>query len=103
MVTLPRLVASCTLFLLSSNCVAPVGSEVRVPDDATATCEAQCNHIGLELSAVAIMANNVGCICQASPSGATAGHTEAVTGGMATIMLQEEQARRQQHHTFHGH
>ena len=79
-----------------AGCTAPVGSSLRVPSDAADTCRRLCGGIGLELSAVAIMANNVGCVCeehrQTSRSSA-ATHREAVTGGMATILLQEESRR----------
>ncbi len=84
-----------TSISLLCSCVAPVGSELHVPEDATQTCQDQCHSIGLALSAVAIMANNVGCVCVASAS-AGVGVNEAVTGGMATIMLQEQQRQQQQ-------
>jgi len=80
-----------------AGCTAPVGSSLRVPSDAAGTCRNLCAEIGLELSAVAIMASNVGCVCQehreASRS-AVAMDREAVTAGMATILLEER--RRQQ-------
>jgi hypothetical protein len=48
----------------------------------------------MQLSAVAIMAGNVGCVCQPSASEqATLGTAPA---GMATIALLEEQQRQQQ-------
>jgi hypothetical protein len=57
----------------------------------------------MRLSAVAIMANNVGCVCQ-YPSGQPAApaaidETGSSTAGMATIMLQqqEETARQTSH------
>jgi len=56
--------------------------------------------IGLRMSAVAIMANNVGCVCQ--PAGthfASNGGQHGDTGaaaGMVTIML-EEQEQQQRH------
>ena len=83
-----------------AGCTAPVGSSLRVPSDSADTCRSLCSGIGLEMSAVAIMASNVGCVCQehrqASRSAATADR-EAVTAGMATILLQEEEQRRQQY------
>ena len=77
-----------------AGCTAPVGSSLRVPSDAAGTCRNLCTGIGLELSAVAIMASNVGCVCQEHRS-AAAMDREAVTAGMATIVLQEEERRRQ--------
>ena len=83
-----------------AGCTAPVGSSLRVPSDAANTCRSLCSGVGLEMSAVAIMASNVGCVCQehrqASRS-AAAVDREAVTAGMATIVLQEEAQRRQQY------
>lgn len=88
--------ASLSSALLLVGCMAPVGSELEVPTDAALTCKNHCASIGLPLSAVAIMANNVGCVCEAKPLSAEASSNHAVTGGMATIMLQEEARRRQE-------
>ena len=95
-----RLFVFPILVLAYGACTAPVGSNLQVPSNATSTCEAHCRSIGLELSAVAIMASHVGCVCQRATSPqAASDHGESVTAGMATIMLQEEQQaaqRRQQ-------
>jgi hypothetical protein len=88
--TLPLLV------VLYGACTAPVGSSINVPSNAASTCETHCRDIGLELSAVAIMANNVGCICERPKAPAATGQRgESVTAGMATIMLQQAEADRQ--------
>lgn len=94
--------------LAAAGCVAPVGvgGPVSIPPNAAATCAGQCSSIGMELSAVAIMANNVGCVCQrregtASTGGSVGDQTGATAAGMATIAMQEEEAQqrqRQQHH-----
>lgn len=70
---------------------APVGTNrtIYVPKDAAATCAAHCQGIGLTMTAVVIMADNVGCVCSAagpSIAGATA-------GGMAALMVQAQQSR----------
>lgn len=52
----------------------------------------------MRLTAVAIMASNVGCICQHSGEKGAAPGGEASAAGMATIMLQEEARRQQQQH-----
>jgi hypothetical protein len=79
------------------SCVAPVGvSNVSVPPDAAKTCASHCESIGLRLSAVAIMANNVGCVCDAksaSPNAQTA-QDSSPAAGMATLVVQEEEARQ---------
>jgi hypothetical protein len=82
-----------------AGCVAPVGvSALSSPRDARNVCSQQCGVIGMNLSAVAIMANNIGCVCQtgaAAPPVATAGASSAA--GMATIsMIEQEQDQQQQ-------
>jgi hypothetical protein len=94
-----RLLAFPFLVLAYGACTAPVGSNLEVPSNATSTCETHCRSIGLELSAVAIMANNVGCVCQrvcqrALAPQLTSDGRESVTAGMATIMLQQEEQER---------
>src|SRR5262245_35955918 len=88
------------LVACAAGCTAPVGSSLRVPSDAADTCRRLCAGIGLEMSAVAIMANNVGCVCQeqhqASRPAATLDR-EAVAAGMATILLQEKRERQREH------
>ena len=81
----------------SAACTAPVGSKLDVPADAAATCAGHCEEIGMRLSAVAIMADNVGCVCEprsgaVSPSAARETATSAA--GMATILMQQQAADR---------
>src|SRR5262245_49747705 len=96
-------------------CMAPVGTSgiVSVPPDAAQSCAQQCRTIGMQLTAVAIMANNVGCVCQypapagsapGSSSRATPGSTDrrsfvvnegatesaTTTAGMATILMEQQ-------------
>jgi hypothetical protein len=82
--------------------MAPVGSELSVPPDAAQTCAEHCGSIGLRLSAVAIMASNVGCVCQGGKGAATgegtADQSATAAAGMATILMQQaadENARQQ--------
>jgi hypothetical protein len=81
-----------------AGCVAPVGvSGLSIPRDAGNVCSQQCRSIGMNLSAVAIMANNIGCVCQPSAGGppvATLGASSAA--GMATISMLNEQQQEQQ-------
>jgi hypothetical protein len=87
-------IALC-LGLLSAGCPAMVGTggAIYVPKDAATTCAGHCNEIGLPLGSVVIMANSVGCVCNAAPPAAASG---ATAGGMAALMMQEQERRRQQ-------
>jgi hypothetical protein len=89
--------------VLLSGCATNVGTSSGhyVPPTAAGTCQAQCQAIGLELAAVVVMADNVGCVCQ--PKGATAARASstAVAGGMAAILQQDEQSRRNSQQSVH--
>jgi hypothetical protein len=80
------------------GCTAQVGSSLTVPDDAGQTCKDHCSAIGMTLSAVAIMANNVGCICEpvGNSDGAVAREASSVAGGMTVVLMEEEERRRTQ-------
>jgi hypothetical protein len=78
-----------------ASCIPPVAVGVRaaIPPDAAQTCDVQCQMIGMRLSAAAIMAGQVGCVCQYGPQARAGVDTSAATvAGMATIMLQHAQA-----------
>ena len=65
-------------------CMAPVGTSgaVSVPPDAAQSCAHHCQTIGMRLTAVAIMANNVGCVCQSPTSaGSAAGSSSRAAPG----------------------
>ena len=105
-----RAALTITGLLYSLNlaaCDARVGAHgiTSVPPDARAQCDTQCKKAEMELSALAIMANTVGCVCQlpsktvADESTAAAGEKQASAGisaGMATIILQEATRQHQQ-------
>ena len=81
--------------LLISGCAAPVGSKLKVPQDAATQCAEHCASIGMVLSAVAIMANNVGCVCQPQPGTASASEYSAATAGGISAILMEKEAQEQ--------
>lgn len=86
-----------------ASCVVPVGIQgglVKVPADAGASCGTQCESIGMELGAVAIMAGHVGCVCQPR-SGGSEPALSATSAGMATIVVVAEQEKQQQHQSTH--
>src|SRR4051794_17042747 len=87
---------SCVASLVL-GCKAPVGtSGYSVPKDASAQCQHHCDGIGMSLGAVAIMADNVGCVCQVKAT--SGGENAAITAGMATLAMQrtEQLHRRMQ-------
>jgi hypothetical protein len=48
-----------------AGCMATVGvDKMSIPPDAPQTCARHCQSIGMQVTALAIMAENVGCVCQ---------------------------------------
>lgn len=97
----PRAALRATLVLsalLGVGCVAHVGAEdKKVPQDGASRCASQCAVMGLQLSAVAIMAGHIGCVCQ-PPSSPPTSHGERAVGpgGMATLLMIQQQQQQQQ-------
>ncbi|NUP06784.1 MAG: hypothetical protein HOW73_12080 [Polyangiaceae bacterium] len=88
-----RGILAIAVFVSACKATVGVGGMVDVPSDSATTCKTHCESIGMKLGAVAIMANNVGCVCQ--PPDQPAPSNAAVTAGMATIAMQDaEEARR---------
>ncbi len=87
------------LLLLATACGAkvPVGTtgHATPPPDSAAQCVAMCQHIGLELDSVVVMANNVGCVCTKAVLAPTA-RSGGAGGGMAAILLQQQAAQAAQ-------
>jgi hypothetical protein len=73
---------------------------VETPKDSAPRCASICRDLGLELDAVVVMANNVGCVCapmmpESAPAPTPAMRGGSTAGGMAAILLHEEKDRQQ--------
>jgi hypothetical protein len=93
----PRALLCAAALTFASAChpEATVGTfGATIPTNAGQTCTAHCRTIGMNLSAVAIMANNVGCVCEARTQAANSG--AGVAAGMATLRMQEDELDQQQ-------
>ncbi len=67
-----------------NGCKASVGAEASIPSDAPMTCRVQCSELGMELGAMATMANSVGCVCQPKRADMNSERASvALLGGMA--------------------
>ena len=80
-----------------AGCKAHVGAAGRqIPRSAPADCSAQCHQLGMELSAMVTMADNVGCVCQPRRGDYDEEASAGVVGGMAAILIQQQAAQQQQ-------
>ncbi len=101
-----RALAAVSLGLVLTACTAPVGvgGAYSVPKDGAQQCADVCAQMGLDLSNVVVMASNVGCVCEpkgrgaADASKASASRGADASGGMAAILLTEEQRQAAQTH-----
>ena len=86
------------LALLAAGCatVSPVGSLVSVEKDTAQQCERHCQSLELVLSAVVIIHNSTGCVCEPATAGRRIGRQGAAVGGAAAVQVIEEEQRAQQ-------
>jgi hypothetical protein len=90
---------SC-LFLLLASCYAQVGSKKAVDPASAHTCSNFCRDMSLELGAVVVMADNVGCVCNpkqpAAAGAAPTSNASAAAGGIAVLLKQQEEAEEEE-------
>jgi hypothetical protein len=85
-------------------CAASIGSETRtIRPESAQVCAEQCTEIGLKLTAVAIMADHIGCVCQAEKAPVPVTVDAVPAAGMATIEMirQRRQAQQTQQQPAH--
>ena len=85
--------------LLAAGCTTakPLGAFTTLPPDTPQECTRLCQSMGLQLTAVVVVASSAGCVCEAQPSGKArpVGGTAASLGG-AVVALQEAEAATHQ-------
>ena len=99
-----RAVLLAALTLVSSACTVEraVSSGRAVPRERADECRANCASLDMQLTAVVLVLNSAGCVCEpkASPSApASAGAGGAAAGGAAAasaqaVLAAQEQQRR---------
>lgn len=86
------------LALGAAACVAPVGTSglLSVPKNAGTTCAEMCSSIGMSLTTVVVMANNVGCACAPPRAVGTDERGVATAAGLVAAQVQEAERQAQQ-------
>ena len=86
--------------LLLAACVTrpPVARGLMLPRDTAQECANVCQQIGLQLSAVVVVASSAGCVCQVQPGAPPQGEggASAATAGAIMVVEAEERQRKQQ-------
>jgi hypothetical protein len=88
-------ILALSLFLLG-GCMTAQATGLPVPRQRADECRANCASLDMELSAMVIIMNSAGCVCQ--PRGAVtrlSGPAAAAAGGAAIAALQQQQQQQQ--------
>jgi hypothetical protein len=109
--TMRALSALLLLGLTACQTTPAVDPDLRLRPDTRPQCERRCGELGMDLSAIVLIRNSAGCVCEARPPGAAPreaapgaalrGGSAAVPGGALIVALEEEEARRRQSEDAH--
>jgi hypothetical protein len=95
--------AIIVMSLLGVGCsmtAKPLGSLVTLPKDTPQECTRLCESMGLQLSAVVVVASAAGCVCEAHPGAAkVSGGAAAASGGAVAVMAAQAAAQQLQAQT----
>src|SRR5262245_533591 len=86
------LFVAALLSCVSCTTTRPVGPATSVNKDAPKVCAEHCDSMGMRLSAVVIISNREGCVCEPQNARASVSATAAL---IAPILADEEEAHRQ--------
>lgn len=79
---------------LSSACTTLRATNFETPRERATECENVCRGLGLELSAVVVIMNSAGCVCEKARGSSPSAGGSAASGG--AVVAAVEAARRQQ-------
>jgi hypothetical protein len=95
---------------LAAGCAIapPVSPLMTVPPDTAQKCMNVCATMGLTMSAVVVVANNSGCVCEPAPGAGprAGGASAAAAGALIAIEDQREQQAAARHSppaVYHPH
>jgi len=86
-------------FLAACKTTPPVSPLLSLPTDTAQECGGLCQRIGLNLSAVVVVADHVGCVCEVQPGaarGPASGSAAASAGTLITLEAAESAHRREE-------
>jgi len=86
--------------LVLGACAVQSAATLPVPRQRASECRDVCAELGMEMTAVVVVMNHAGCVCQ--PNGTSAAAAGGVTvASAAVIATAEEAARREQEEAEH--
>ena len=98
-----KLVVVAALAAVGCTTARPLGSLVSLPPETPKECARICGTMGLQLTAVVVVASSAGCVCEPEPRTArtTAGAAAAASGG-AVVAAQAAAAQQQRQQSPSG-
>lgn len=97
------LTAVTAVATFSSGCETARASQLPTPKERVTECEQICTGVGMKLSAMVVMMNSAGCVCEVinssaptSSKGGGAAGGGAVIAASAAAMAQQQQLQQQQ-------
>ena len=96
-----KLTVVVCLLALGCGTAKPLGTFVRLPQDTPQECTKLCSSMGLQLTAVVVVASSAGCVCEAQPGTARPSGSAAAASGGAVVALQAAAAAQQQQQQMH--
>jgi hypothetical protein len=93
-----RLFGLCLLGTACAMVAPPVSPNVTLPPDTAQKCVAVCGGMGLKMSAVVVVADKSGCVCEPAdaPAPHAAGGASAAVAGVLVALEEEASAAVQQ-------
>jgi hypothetical protein len=90
------------LLVLAACATMPaVDPGLKLRPETRSECVSRCDEMGLRLSAIVLISNRAGCVCESAapssepePAAAVRGGTAAVSGGALVAVLEAEEAAR---------
>jgi hypothetical protein len=86
-----RYIVVLGLVLAACTTTPPVATWTKLPDDTTEQCRGLCRGIGLDLSAVIVVRNSAGCVCEVHPGQAKASASGGVASAAGALIVSEEE------------
>ncbi len=88
--------------VFGASCEIDQAATKTVPRSTATNCENVCVNMGLRMTAVVVIMNSAGCVCEKQPTAGTASQSSTAIAGSAIIHAAQQAAaqQKQQQQTY---
>ena len=86
-----RSVSLLALLAMGCSAASPLSSSVELPRERTDECVQACTSLGLQMSAVVVIADKVGCVCEPGAKAGLGSNATSAAGGLVMLESQDQQ------------